>query len=118
MIGEKKWNRVLNRLQRTLDFDQFFLNWLHCAKQHQSTPDNIDWLIWLLLGGRGAGKTRTGAEWIRSQVADHGKRRIALVAPTFQDAREVMIEGESGLHLSLVTTPSGMAQWCGWSCLF
>ena len=54
--------------------------------------------MWLLLGGRGSGKTRTGAEWIREQVTIHGKSRIALVAPTFHDAREVMIEGESGLR--------------------
>ena len=50
------------------------------------------------MGGRGCGKTRTGAEWVRDQVACHGKSRIALVAPTFNDAREVMIEGESGLR--------------------
>lgn len=48
------------------------------------------------MGGRGAGKTRAGAEWVRQQVAI-GKRRIALIAPTLGDAREVMIEGPSGL---------------------
>lgn len=66
------------------------------AKGHQSLTEE-DWLIWLLLGGRGAGKTRTGAEWIRDQVAWNGKGRIALVAPTYNDAREVMLEGQSGL---------------------
>ena len=60
-------------------------------------PPTHPWLIWLLLGGRGSGKTRAGAEWIRAQVQYHNRRRIALVAPTFLDAREVMIEGESGL---------------------
>lgn len=48
------------------------------------------------MGGRGAGKTRAGAEWVAGQVRA-GKRRIALVAPTLGDAREVMIEGPSGL---------------------
>jgi len=50
----------------------------------------------VFLGGRGAGKTRAGAEWIRSQVAA-GCRRIALVGPTFADVREVMLSGPSGL---------------------
>lgn len=48
------------------------------------------------MAGRGFGKTRTGAEWVRHQV-DTGKRRIALVAPIASDARDVMVEGESGL---------------------
>ena len=52
--------------------------------------------IWLVMGGRGSGKTRTGAEWVREQVAA-GARRIALVAPTLHAAREVMLAGESGL---------------------
>lgn len=51
----------------------------------------------MVLAGRGFGKTRTGAEWVREQVEIHGKRRIALVAPTAADARDVMIRGESGL---------------------
>ncbi len=71
--------------------------WESLAHAHQIPPDDKDWLIWLLLGGRGCGKTRAGAEWIRAQVGDHGRRRIALVAPTYNDAREVMLEGESGL---------------------
>lgn len=51
----------------------------------------------MVLSGRGFGKTRTGAEWIREQVETYEKRRIALVAPTAADARDVMVEGESGL---------------------
>ena len=49
------------------------------------------------MGGRGCGKTRAGAEWIRARVRAGQGRRIALVAPTYNDAREVMLEGESGL---------------------
>lgn len=59
-------------------------------------PPADDWLIWLFLGGRGAGKTRAGAEWVRARVKA-GVRRIALVGPTFNDVREVMIDGPSGL---------------------
>jgi phage terminase large subunit-like protein len=51
----------------------------------------------LLLAGRGFGKTRTGAEWVRIQAEDKRARRIALVGPTLAAVREVMIEGESGL---------------------
>jgi phage terminase large subunit-like protein len=56
-----------------------------------------DWRIWLLLAGRGFGKTRAGAEWIRERAETDKATRIALVAPTAADARDVMIEGESGL---------------------
>ena len=56
-----------------------------------------NWRIWLLLAGRGFGKTRTGAELIRARVAASTARRLALVAPTAADARNVMVEGESGI---------------------
>lgn len=71
-------------------------DWAGLARDDQWAGTDEDWLIWLLLGGRGAGKTRAGAEWIRAKVRS-GARRIALVAPTFNDAREVMLSGESGL---------------------
>lgn len=70
-------------------------DWPFWAHSGQLPPDG-DWNIWLFMGGRGAGKTRAGAEWIRAQVAS-GCRRIGLVAPTLNDAREVMIGGPSGL---------------------
>lgn len=55
-----------------------------------------DWTTWLFLGGRGAGKTRAGAEWIHERVR-RGAERIALVAETYADGREVMVGGPSGL---------------------
>ena len=55
------------------------------------------WTTWLVLGGRGAGKTRTGAEWIRRIARQRKQPRFALVAESYADAREVMIEGQSGL---------------------
>lgn len=70
-------------------------SWPNTARREQLAPDG-DWIVWLFLGGRGAGKTRAGAEWIRAQVQG-GARKVALVAPTYGDAREVMIEGISGL---------------------
>lgn len=70
--------------------------WSYWARPTQLAPPG-DWRIWLLLAGRGFGKTRTGAEWVRSRVEAGVARRIALVAPTPADARDVMVEGESGL---------------------
>ncbi len=60
-------------------------------------PPAGDWRLWLFLGGRGAGKTRAGAEWIADGIARGTMRRIALIGATFNDARAVMIEGQSGL---------------------
>jgi predicted phage terminase large subunit-like protein len=66
------------------------------ARAKQIAPEG-DWTNWLILAGRGFGKTRTGAEWIRERV-EHGlAKRIAIVGKTPADVRDVMIEGESGL---------------------
>jgi phage terminase large subunit-like protein len=90
LLSQKhRWNEAADA-----DFD--FL-----AHQHQRPPERAssgrDWTTWLILGGRGAGKTRAGAEWVRSIALGDAKARIALIAETEDDAREVMIEGVSGL---------------------
>ncbi|WP_241523914.1 DNA-packaging protein [Oceaniglobus indicus] len=72
------------------------------AMEHQLPPAG-DWRTWVVMGGRGAGKTRAGAEWVRAQVEgarplDPGRcKRIALVGETQDQVREVMIFGESGI---------------------
>jgi phage terminase large subunit-like protein len=71
-------------------------DWAFWARPAQLPPPG-DWRVWLLLAGRGFGKTRTGAELIRARVANATARRLALVAPTAADARNVMVEGESGI---------------------
>jgi len=71
-------------------------DWAFWARPKQRAPRGR-WFVWLILAGRGFGKTRTGAEWVRAQVENHGRRRIALVARTAADARDTMVEGESGL---------------------
>ena len=71
--------------------------WELWARDTQLTPEG-DWRTWLMMGGRGAGKTRAGAEWVRSLVEGGEARRVALVGPTLGDVREVMIEGPSGLR--------------------
>jgi phage terminase large subunit-like protein len=68
------------------------------AHQAQRPPLEQDWRTWLFMGGRGAGKTRAGAEWLRYALLHGGCRRAALVGPTLLDVREVMIEGPSGLR--------------------
>ena len=71
--------------------------WRYQARPSQLPPPS-EWRVWLFMGGRGAGKTRAGAEWLHEQTTIYGKGRAALVAPTLLDAREVMIEGVSGLR--------------------
>ena len=70
--------------------------WAFWARDNQHAPAG-DWCNWLILAGRGFGKTRTGAEWVRGLVEGKRAGRIALVAPTAADARDIMVEGESGL---------------------
>jgi phage terminase large subunit-like protein len=72
------------------------LGWGYQAHAAQLPPDGA-WRIWLFLGGRGAGKTRAGAEWIADGVAGGAMHRIGLIGATMRDARAVMVEGESGL---------------------
>ena len=69
----------------------------HAIGRPEQLPPPGDWSTWLYLGGRGAGKTRAGAEWVRSFAEAAGIPRIALVGPTAADVRDVMVEGESGL---------------------
>jgi phage terminase large subunit-like protein len=70
--------------------------WDVFAHNHQ-LPPQTDWTTWLILGGRGAGKTRAGAEWVRALALCDSAARIALVGETEHDAREVMVEGISGV---------------------
>ena len=70
-------------------------SWPAVARPNQLPPSSTWWQIWLLLAGRGFGKTRTLAEWVCGQAASGQARRIALVAATAADARDVLVEGES-----------------------
>ena len=71
-------------------------HWRLAARDAQRAPDG-DWLVWLMMAGRGFGKTRAGAEWVDGFARAHPGSRIALVGATMDDVRQVMIEGESGL---------------------
>lgn len=72
------------------------------ALPHQLPPEGM-WKTWVIMGGRGAGKTRAGAEWVRGQVEGSGPQdrgqaaRVALVGETFDQVRDVMVFGDSGI---------------------
>jgi predicted phage terminase large subunit-like protein len=72
-------------------------SWAAIARPNQLPPRGDWWQIWLLLAGRGFGKTRTLAEWVCEQILFGLASRIALVAATAADARDVLVEGESGI---------------------
>jgi len=86
---------ILSELSRR-EAAALLFDWRFWARRKQLPPAG-GWRVWLILAGRGFGKTRTGAEWVRGLAESGGARRIALVAETAADARDVMIEGESGL---------------------
>jgi phage terminase large subunit-like protein len=93
------------------------LPWLfeHWAIEGHQMPPAGDWTTWVILGGRGAGKTRAGSEWIRAQVegprpGDPGTcSRVALIGQTIDQAREVMIFGDSGIMRC--TPPDRTPEW-------
>jgi predicted phage terminase large subunit-like protein len=72
-------------------------DWRAVGRPEQIEPDGDWWTTWIYIAGRGAGKTRAGAETIRDWVESGRCRRLGLIAPTQGDARDVMLEGESGL---------------------
>ena len=81
-----------------MDAETLLWDWSVWGRPEQQTPEG-DWAVWLYLGGRGAGKTRAAAEWVREQAkyTTTGQRRFALVARTAADVRDVIVEGESGI---------------------
>lgn len=79
-------------------------DWRFWARAKQLPPEGDAWRLWILLAGRGFGKTRAGAEWVRMLAESAPGIRIALVAATQAEARAVMVEGDSGL---LAIAPQG-----------
>ncbi len=76
---------------------ELYYDWQTWARPNQFVPPGDLWTIWLILAGRGWGKTRCGAEFVRFHVERGLASRIALIAEDAGDARDVMIEGESGI---------------------
>jgi phage terminase large subunit-like protein len=88
------------------DMDTLQWDWSFWGRPEQIMPEDDSWDIALFLAGRGAGKTRSAAEWIREKAKDtsQGQLRFLLVARTAADVREVVVEGESGIKA--VSPPS------------
>ena len=70
--------------------------WRIHGRNAQVSPDS-DWRTWLIMAGRGFGKTRAGSEWVREMAEAEPAARIALIGATLAEARSVMVEGESGI---------------------
>jgi phage terminase large subunit-like protein len=75
--------------------EEFSYAWEFWARPEQLPPEG-DWRVWMILAGRGFGKTRALVEWCRAQI-EAGHSRGGLIARTSADARDVLVEGESGL---------------------
>lgn len=88
-----------------IDPESLLWDWSVWGRPEQFAPEG-DWNVWLVLAGRGFGKTRLAAEWVREEAryTNTGQRRFALVARTAADVRDVIVEGESGIMS--ITPPS------------
>ena len=95
LVDAAKW--IANMTAR--EAEAAWRSWHFWRLAAQAEPEG-DWGIWLVMAGRGFGKTRMGAEWVRERAEADGKLRIALVGATLTEARNVMVEGESGLLAS------------------
>jgi phage terminase large subunit-like protein len=111
-MGESMMERIVKlppdlKQEALAKLDPEIVNWQWSlwGRPEQLAPEG-DWNIWIYLAGRGAGKTRAAAEWVREQAkyTNTGQRRFALVARTAADVRDVIVEGESGIMN--VTPPS------------
>jgi phage terminase large subunit-like protein len=95
LLSEAERNKILGALSaKQLEALQY--DWNFWARPSQIAPEG-DWQVWLYLGGRGTGKTRSGCEWVRGQVESGHAGRLALIAPTTADVRDVIVEGPAGI---------------------
>ncbi|MEJ7933378.1 terminase family protein [Sphingobium sp. AN558] len=95
LLPQVERDRVLAGLDEAAA-ERLALDWRWHARPEQIAPDG-EWRIWLMMAGRGFGKTRAGAEWVREVAEGDPRARIAIVGATLGEARSVMVEGASGL---------------------
>lgn len=79
-----------------VEADELMYAWWFWSRPQQRPP-SWRWLVWIIRAGRGFGKTRTGAEYVREEVNEGRASRVTLIAPTAPDGRDIMVEGESGI---------------------
>lgn len=100
VLFQKKLKNVIELLARYIEKRKNLMqkyDWKLNARPSQCIPQNNDWKVWLIMAGRGFGKTRTGAETIR-QLVDHGQAyHIGLIGQSIQEAKAIMVFGESGI---------------------
>ncbi|MGQ3101692.1 MAG: DNA-packaging protein [Sphingopyxis solisilvae] len=94
-MSDKEYDAWFKRIREDR-YEKLLTDWAWWRRADQQPPAG-DWHVWMLLAGRGFGKTRTGAEWVRAFAEATPGARIALVAASLHEARQVMVEGESGL---------------------
>lgn len=95
-LPREERERLLSELSAE-ELEALAYDWDFWARPLQKEPAGEDWLTWLILAGRGWGKTRTGAEWVHGQIDRKRYGRFHLVGPTAADARDIMVEGPSGI---------------------
>lgn len=88
----EKWTQNLTEAEAAT----ILWDWRLWARPKQLEPEG-DWLFWFIKSGRGFGKTRAAAEWIRHHIDNDTYRYFSFVGPTYGDLRRLMIEGESGI---------------------
>jgi len=106
-LDEADWRALFDGMGES-ERTALLRHWPFWARPAQLPPPG-PWRIWLILAGRGFGKTRSGAEWVRSVAERQPDARIALVGASHAEARAVMVEGESGL-LAVCGPESGI-EW-------
>jgi|SRR5271157_729276 len=102
-LSEQERRKALSAFSAA-ELERLSFTWELFARPDQLPPPG-DWRCWLLLGGRGSGKTRTASEYIRSEVESGRHSRIALISPTAETLRRDSVEGPSGI---LAVSPP----WC------
>lgn len=107
-LPAKERKRVLDGLLDA-ELEALRFDWGFWGRPDQQLPPALEWLILLVLGGRGTGKTRTGAEGVRKLARENPGSWGGLIAPTPKDARDLMIEGPSGI-LAL-SAPEERPEW-------
>jgi phage terminase large subunit-like protein len=95
MLSKSEQVRILRRMAELKPNP--LLSMPHRHARAAQLPPPGDWYAWFLMAGRGFGKTRTGAEWIKDRMMAEPGHRVAIIAPDFAVGRDVCIEGESGL---------------------
>lgn len=85
-----------SRILAELDPEGLLYDFDFWGRPEQFAPEGW-WAVWLILSGRGFGKTRAGAEWVRKKAKDHPGCRIILLGRTSADVRDVMVGGDSGI---------------------